>query len=108
MTLSEILKEKLEERFKYVTYLNHLNEERKKIVLKFDKEYLVLYNRVQNTVGYSFYAIRRAVNESSKINKYRKEISDNTEKRKETIKKIKTLKTEIKVLNDTNSKLNNK
>jgi len=108
MTLTEILKEKIEEKSKHVTYLNHLNQERKKIALKFDKEYLALSKQVQNASGHTSYAIRRAVRESTKMIKYRKEISDNSEKRKEVFKKIKTLKTEIKVLNDTNSKLSNK
>ena len=108
MLLSEILKEKIEEKSNYVTYLNHLNQEREKIALKFDKEYLVLSKQVQNTPGHTSYAIRLAVRESTKMIKYRKEISENSEKRKEVFKKIKTLKTEIKILNETNSKLNNK
>ncbi len=108
MLLSEILKEKIEEKSNYVTYLNHLNQEREKIALKFDKEYLALSKQVQNTPGHTSYAIRLAVRESTKMIKYRKEISENSEKRKEVFKKIKTLKTEIKILNETNSKLNNK
>lgn len=105
MTLSEIIKDKLNERYTNLLSWNNLELQRSRIIRKFDAEYEKIIKAEKLKPYYTKYSIIVSISKSTKMQKYRKEISENNVNRKVVIKNLISLKREIKILNVANSKL---
>ena len=105
MELSEILKDKLNERYTYVLSTINLECERSRIIRKFDLEYSKIVKDVYGAPFGNNWKIRSVINDSSKMRKYQRELILNKENRKKIHKQLKLLKQEIKTLNTANSKI---
>lgn len=105
MKLSELIKDKLNDHYCNLMGLQILVVKRMTIIRKFDTEYSKIVKSVYEDSFGSNWKVRSIINESSKMKKYQKELNDNKEYRKNIHKKLSTLKKEIKILNDANSKL---
>jgi hypothetical protein len=105
MTLLEILKDKLNERYINLINWNNLELERSRIIRKFDAEYDRIIKAEKLKSYYTKYSIVASIRNSTKMQKYKKEMSVNNQNRKAVIKNLTQLKREIKTLNVANSKL---
>jgi hypothetical protein len=106
MKLIDIIQVKQDEYKGAIWNMNYLSNKRKAIAYKFDKEYSAILKRLQINPGSTSWELRRAVNESTKIQKYKIEIAKNSVDRANNFKQIKRIKTELKNLKDANSKIN--
>jgi hypothetical protein len=105
MTLLEILKDKLNERYINLMNLKNLELERPRIIRKFDAEYERILKAEKLKPYYTKYSIIVSISKSTKMQKYKKEMAVNNWNRKAVIKNLTQLKREIKTLNVANSKL---
>ncbi len=105
MTLLEILKDKLNERYINLINWNNLELERSRIIRKFDAEYEKILKAEKLKLYPTKYSIIVSISKSTKMQKYKKEMSVNNQNRKAVIKNLTHLKREIKTLNVANSKL---
>ena len=105
MNLSEILKEKQNERWGYLQRMRNLEGERENIIRKFNTEHLKIVKYVFAEPMPNKYKVRRMVKESSKMAKYQKELNENKVFRRECTKKLISLKREVQTLNIVNSKI---
>lgn len=105
MTLSEILKDKQNERYINLINWNNLELERSRIIRKFDAEYEKILKAEKLKLYYTKYSIIVSISKSTKMQKYKKEMAVNNWNRKAIIKNLTQLKREIKTLNVANSKL---
>lgn len=105
MTLLEILKDKQNERYINLINWNNFELERSRIIRKFDAEYERILKAEKLKPYYTKYSIIMSIAKSTKMQKYKKEMSVNNLNRKVVIKNLTLLKREIKTLNIANSKL---
>jgi hypothetical protein len=105
MTLLEILKDKLNERYINLINWNNFELERSRIIRKFDAEYEKILKAEKLKPYYTKYSIIVSIRNSTKMQKYKKEMAVNNWNRKAVIKNLTQLKREIKTLNVANSKL---
>lgn len=102
--LSEQISDKISLKEYYLRRLSSLNEQKKLIISKFDKEYkFLLKNSILTSMD--IYALRKSIKESSKMIKYQREFNEINSNRLESLRIISELKKEIRLLNNKNSKL---
>jgi hypothetical protein len=104
-SISELLKDKLDNRNSKINQLILLDNELKNIIHKFDTEFKKILKSITSPEGkWNRWSLRSKINESTKMQKYQKEITDNKNLRKEIHKSLRILKVNIQMLNISNSK----